>query len=189
MSARRAFLIAFLPVLAAASCRLRTAEQSASDAGTESDSPVVVGELAVAQRNCAQCHQSPDPADGILSGQTTPVPGTHSYGSNLTPDPDTGMDAWSTDAIVAALTQGMGPVGPQGNTLCPSMPAYSDMTPDEASAIAAYLQSLTPVWHPVPASVCPPCEPPPESGIPVPRSACEDDASAAGDGSDDANPE
>jgi mono/diheme cytochrome c family protein len=144
-------LATFALLLAVSACRLRHADGGASDAGTEPDSPVLLGELAVEQRNCAQCHQSPDPADGVLSGQTTPVPGTQAYGSNLTPDPDTGMDAWSADAIVAAITQG---VDPQGNALCPAMPAYSDMTADEASAIAAYLQSLTPVWRPIPASVC-----------------------------------
>ena len=78
------------------------------------------------------------------------------------------MDAWDAASIAAALTQGY---DSQGNPLCPAMPVYCDMSSDEAFAIAAYLQSLTPVWHPVPASVCPPYEPVPDSGIPVSRGA------------------
>jgi hypothetical protein len=155
-----------LPVvlLAATGCRAKVGESS--DAGAEPDSPVTRGALAVEQRNCGKCHQSPDPLDGVLSGQTTPVASSQAYGSNLTPDPDTGMDAWDAGAIVAALTQG---IDSQGNPLCPAMPVYCDMTPDEATSIAAYLQSLVPVWHPIPASTCPPYEPLPDSGIPVLR--------------------
>jgi hypothetical protein len=81
------------------------------------------------------------------------VPGTHSYGSNLTPDPDTGMDSWDAGSIAQAilLRQGL-----DGGALCSTMPAYTDagMGTQEAFSIAAYLQSLTPVWRPIPASTC-----------------------------------
>jgi mono/diheme cytochrome c family protein len=164
MAVDKRIQILLVLLFAGTGCRERV--DASSDAGSEPDSPVTRGELAVQQRNCGQCHQSPNPSDGVLSGQTTPVPGSQAYGSNLTPDPDTGMDAWDVGTIVAALTQG---VDSQGNPLCPAMPAYCDMTPDEANSIAVYLQSLTPVWHPVPASVCPPYEPLPDSGIPVLR--------------------
>jgi mono/diheme cytochrome c family protein len=121
------------------------------------------GYLAVQARQCGQCHQSSDPADGVLSGQTTPVPTTQTYGSNLTPDPDTGMDAWDAATIATSILQA---VDDQNNRLCPSMPSYADagMTSDEALSIAAYLQSLAPVWHPVPASRCPPVKPSGEDG-------------------------
>jgi nicotinate dehydrogenase subunit B len=134
---------------------------SASDAGTFDGSPTSErGYAAVQARGCGECHQSPDPRDGVLSGQTTPRPGTRSYGSNLTPDPDTGMDAWDAGSIAAAVLYG---ADDQGALLCPPMPAFVEagMAPDEALSIAAYLQSLTPVWHLVPASECvrPPMEP------------------------------
>ncbi len=167
--AKARLVAAFLLPFGLGSCRLRS-DGASTDAGAEPDSPVALGQLAVLKRNCAACHQSPDPSDGVLSGQTTPVAGAQAYGSNLTPDPDTGMDAWSAADIAIALTQG---IDPQGNPLCPAMPVYCDMGADEALAIAAYLQSLTPAWHPVPPSVCPPYEPLPESGIPVPREGCD----------------
>jgi hypothetical protein len=96
----------------------------------------------------------------VLSGQTTPLAGTQSYGSNLTPDPDTGMDAWDAGSIAEAVFHS---VDSHGVPLCPSMPAYADagMSSDEALAIAVYLQQLTPVWHAVPASTCPSGVPPP----------------------------
>jgi hypothetical protein len=128
---------------------------AAADAGTSDGPTVQEGRIAVTVRRCDQCHQSPNPADGVLSGQTTPVPGTtQSYGSNLTPDPDTGMDGWDAGTIAGSLLVG---TDDQGRALCPSMPRWADagMSQDEASSIALYLQSLTPVWHRVPPSRCP----------------------------------
>jgi mono/diheme cytochrome c family protein len=120
-----------------------------SDAGPT----VAQGAAFVRARQCGECHQSPDLGDGLLSGQATPIPGTRSYGANLTPDPDTGMDAWDAASIGEAVLHG---VDNQGAPLCSAMPTYADagMGSDEALAIAAYLRSLTPVWHSVPASTC-----------------------------------
>jgi hypothetical protein len=156
MSARCWLLLAALFVLGG--CRLDSGSSS-DDGGTapdvDVDSPAGQGMLAAQARQCGQCHQSPNPGDGVLSGQTTPVPGSHAYGSNLTPDPDTGMDSWDAGSIALAILSRQ---GADGGTLCKTMPAYSDagMGKGEALAIAAYLQSLTPVWHPVPASACSP---------------------------------
>jgi len=133
-------------------------EAGAGDGGLAADvnleSAAGQGYLAVQARGCGQCHQSPNPADGTLSGQTSAVVGTSAYGSNLTPDPDTGMDAWDAGTIAQSVLHAR---DEQGQPLCPAMPAYADggMTSGEAFAIATYLQSLTAVWHPVPASVCP----------------------------------
>jgi hypothetical protein len=119
------------------------------------DSSIDLGVLAVSTYGCSQCHQSADPEAGVLSGQATPVPGSMAYGSNLTPDPDTGMDAWEAGVIGRAILQAE---DEDRNPLCPQMPAYGDagMTAAQAESIALYLQSLPAVWHPVPRSVCPP---------------------------------
>jgi hypothetical protein len=142
-------------------------DAAAADAGEAADvnveSAAGQGYLALAARGCGQCHQSPDPQDGLLSGQTATVAGTQAYGSNLTPDPDTGMDAWDAGTIARSVLDG---VDEQGHPLCPAMPAYADAGMDaaEALAIATYLQTLTPVWHPVPASRCPPLKPAGDGG-------------------------
>jgi mono/diheme cytochrome c family protein len=143
------------------------AEAGTGDAGlladVNTDSMAGQGYLAVEARGCGQCHQSPNPADGVLSGQTTAVAGTLAYGSNLTPDPETGMDSWDAGTIARSVLHA---VDDQSHPLCPAMPPYADagMASDEALAIAAYLQTLTPVWHPVPASTCPPLKPAGDGG-------------------------
>lgn len=151
--------IAVALCLFAAACDVRS-QATPPDAGQDGgqlpvdvDSAAGQGYLAVQSRGCAECHQSPDPTAGVLSGQTTPVPGTLSYGSNLTPDPDTGMDFWDAATIATGVLNG---VDEQGRPLCSAMPAYVEagMGTGEAFAIAAYLQSLPPVWRAIPASQC-----------------------------------
>jgi cytochrome c len=148
-SCRVGVVIAVAGVLLGCSQNKATVNAGAADSGPSAEN----GRVSVVVRDCAKCHQSRDPADGVLSGQSTPVEGTTSYGSNLTPDPDTGMDAWDGASIARAVLDG---VGDQGRPLCPAMPRGSDagMTDTEAMDIAAYLQALPPVWHAVPASRC-----------------------------------
>jgi mono/diheme cytochrome c family protein len=140
---------------AVAACRVRNGDSGGGATDAAADSSAATGALAVSAYGCAQCHQPSDPADGVLSGQTIPVPGSQAYGSNLTPDPDTGMDAWEAGTIATAILQARDNLG---NPLCPQMPAYEDagMSEEVAAAIAVYLQGIPAVWHPVPPSVCPP---------------------------------
>jgi hypothetical protein len=151
--ARFASLAIFASVLA--SCRVRADDSGGGSIDAAPDSVAAAGALAVSAYGCARCHQSSDRADGVLSGQTIPVPGSQAYGSNLTPDPDTGMDAWEAGTIAAAILKAKDNLG---NPLCPQMPAYEDagMSEEAAATIAVYLQGLPAVWHPVPESVCPP---------------------------------
>ena len=133
------------------------------DLASSSDQ-IAAGKRYVAQRKCGGCHQSPSKADGILSGQTSPQPETMAYGDNLTPDVATGLGAWADIEIVRAMRTG---VDHDQMELCPTMPRYdgSDtavpaMTDLEADLIVAYLRSLPAVTRAIPASVCPPIEPP-----------------------------
>jgi mono/diheme cytochrome c family protein len=75
-------------------------------------------------------------------------------GRNLTPDKETGLGDWTREQIVAAITTG---VRPDGRVLAPIMPwrALSRLTPADAEAIAAYLQSLPPVKNAVPGPFAP----------------------------------
>ncbi len=146
-----------LILLCASACRQRSSS-GGDDGGAalpppeaDPDSGVGRGYAAVIARNCAECHQPSDPVDGVLSGQTTPVAGTSDYGSNLTPDPDTGLDGWTAHDVAVALQAG---TNLDGGALCPSMPRYPEITDDEGSDIAAYLASLVPVRRPIPASGC-----------------------------------
>jgi hypothetical protein len=109
---------------------------------------VTRGRQAVLARGCPACH---DPGDGSLSGQLQPRPGTHAYGSNLTPDDDTGLGHWTEDQIVRALRDGL---DDQGVPLCAVMPRFSSMALDEAQAVAAYLRTLPPRKVQIPDTSC-----------------------------------
>jgi len=138
-------------------CSTGTASTPDGDAGA-ADAPldrIAAGELAVRRRACGSCHQSSDPADGILSGQTTPRLGTLAYPANLTPDVETGIGRWSTARIVFAIRHG---VDVDDQPLCATMPRF-DLEDEEAYAIAEYLKSVPPVHRVIPASTCPPLKP------------------------------
>ncbi|MFO0607967.1 MAG: cytochrome c [Polyangiales bacterium] len=125
--------------------------------GCGSDTPAAGGVSAargqslVASNVCGSCHQSSNAADGILSGQTSPRPGTMAYGVNLTPDNDTGIGSWTTAQIVTAIRTG---VDDEGESLCSTMPRYATMSDDDAASIAAYLKSIPAVHREVPESMC-----------------------------------
>jgi len=77
-----------------------------------------------------------------------------SYASNLTPDIETGLGEWNEADILKALRTGM---RPDGTTLLPPMPwqDFAALTDEDANAIVAFLRSLKPVNHQVPARVPP----------------------------------
>src|SRR6266700_4892409 len=74
------------------------------------------------------------------------------HGSNITPDSDTGIGAWSERDIKRLLTEG---VRPNGVPVAPQMPYgfYRILTPRDRDAIAAYLKTVTPVSNEVPSPV------------------------------------
>jgi hypothetical protein len=73
---------------------------------------------------------------------------------NLTPDNQTGIGKWSVKDIVIAITKGR---LPDGRELAPAMPwrSYSNLSPTDADAIAAYLKSLPPTASMVRQPVAP----------------------------------
>lgn len=150
------------------------------DAGDGADmtpaDPVLRGQRYVAARGCPTCHQSSNPADGTLSGTTQPRRGTMAYPANLTPDGETGIGSWSDDLVIRAMRSG---IDDEESPLCPPMPHFDGsggdgraMTDDEAQSIVAYLRSLPPVHHEIPASSCPPLKSPSDDGadmaVPLP---------------------
>ncbi|MFV3127505.1 c-type cytochrome [Niveispirillum sp. KHB5.9] len=115
------------------------------------------GAYLVGIMGCGDCHTAgtmqgkPDmarPLGGSDVGWQVPGMGVF-VGSNLTPDRETGLGAWSDAEIVTALRTG---VRPDGRQLAPVMPymGYKNMTDADADAIVAYLRSLKPVSTKVP---------------------------------------
>ena len=111
--------------------------------------------------NCWACHgsegsKSPDePQAGGLEFDLTEIgpPGGfgYLYGSNVTPDPETGIGAWSDGEVVRALREGL---DREGHLIFPIMEAewWSGLSDQDALAIVAYMRSLTPIRNEVPDS-------------------------------------
>jgi mono/diheme cytochrome c family protein len=69
-------------------------------------------------------------------------------GSNITPDPDTGIGVWSEADVKRSLVDG---VRPNGVPLAPQMPFafYKILTPRDLDAVVAYVRSVAPVRNEV----------------------------------------
>ena len=108
--------------------------------------PVARGEYLARAADCAACHTVPGgkPFAGGLAFKL-PMIGTI-YSTNITPDKDTGIGAWSDDEFVRALHEG---IGKDGEHLYPAFPytSYALMTRDDALAIKSYLFSLKPIKY------------------------------------------
>jgi mono/diheme cytochrome c family protein len=65
---------------------------------------------------------------------------------NITPDPETGIGAWSRADIARYLRTGSRPDGGVAQSLMAGLivSSYAHLTPHEADAIAAYLKTLPP---------------------------------------------
>lgn len=121
-------------------------------AAASGDSSVARGEYLVRSVSvCGHCHAADrKDADGPLSGGIEFKDwriGT-ARGSNLTPDPETGLGNWSEAEIVRAIRNGQ---HRDGRLLAPVMPYewFHEMPDADALAIARYLKSLPPVRNAV----------------------------------------
>ena len=106
--------------------------------------------------DCGGCH-----TEGALIGQPKPelelagstigfeVPELgYVFPPNLTSDPETGLGKWSIDDIKRAVVTGE---RPDGRILAVMpWPSYAALTPEDATALAAYIKSLPPIRHAVP---------------------------------------
>jgi mono/diheme cytochrome c family protein len=102
---------------------------------------------------CHNCHTPMGPNgpqfDKALSGGLRfNDPPWDVTGSNITPDPETGIGKWSDADIKKALLEG---VRPNGGHLAEVMPSgfYKILTPGDLDGIVAYLRSLPPVKNKV----------------------------------------
>jgi len=108
---------------------------------------------------CDGCH-TPRGQGGVFimekrfsgGSQTWDTPQYTVKGSNITPDRDTGIGAWSEADLKRALTEG---VRPSGVPLAPQMPFafYKILTPHDLDAVVTYIRSATPVRNEVPLPV------------------------------------
>jgi mono/diheme cytochrome c family protein len=96
--------------------------------------------------DCAACHTARGGA-AYAGGRAVDTPFGRVMAPNITPDPDTGIGAWTADDFWNALHNG---IGNKGRLLYPAFPylSYTRVTRDDADALFAYLRSLPPARQP-----------------------------------------
>ena len=99
---------------------------------------------------CDLCH-TPRGKSGLImekrfsgGSQVWDTPAYTVRGTNITPDRETGIGAWSDEEIRRSLTDG---VHRHGRPLSPQMPFafYKILTPRDLDALVAYMRTITPV--------------------------------------------
>ena len=116
------------------------------------------GYLVNAVMVCDGCH-TPRGKSGLImekrfsgGSQVWDTPAYIVRGTNITPDRETGIGAWSDDDIKRSLTEGMHRLG---RSLSPQMPFtfYMILTRRDLDALVAYMRSVEPVRNEVQAPV------------------------------------
>jgi mono/diheme cytochrome c family protein len=104
--------------------------------------------------DCAACHTLPGGSREYAGGRPIETPFGIVVSSNITPDRETGIGAWTDEEFIAALTNG---TGRNGTHLYPAMPYtyLTRVTREDALAIRQYLNTLDPVHNPVRANQLP----------------------------------
>src|SRR5215469_14526194 len=98
--------------------------------------------------DCAACHTLPGSGYDFAGGRAIETPFGQILTPNITPDPETGIGAWTDEEFVNALTKG---TGRDGTRLYPAMPYtyYTKLRRDDALEIRAYLNTVPAVRNPV----------------------------------------
>jgi|SRR5580658_9268768 mono/diheme cytochrome c family protein len=111
------------------------------------------GEALAAAGHCASCHTRPG-GQYYAGGYGVNTPFGIVYGTNITPDPKTGIGTWPLEAFLRAMRDG---VARDGSHLFPAFPynAYTKLTDDDLKALYAYLMTRQPVSATVPPNTVP----------------------------------
>ena len=114
---------------------------------------VAKGAALSAAGHCVACHTRPG-GEPFAGGYGLNTPFGIVYGTNITPDPDTGIGRWSPEAFARAMREG---VSQNGSHLFPAFPyyAFTGLYDDDVKALYAYLMTRPPVRATVPANTIP----------------------------------
>ena len=114
---------------------------------------VARGEALAAVGHCASCHTGSN-GQPFAGGYGLHTPFGIIYGSNITPDPKTGIGLWSSQAFARAMREG---VSRDGSHLFPAFPYYSytKLSDADIEALYAYLMTRPAVTATPPANTLP----------------------------------
>lgn len=145
---------------------------------TDGEELIERGRYLVNIANCYSCHTpfqpkfddfaSLDPEDAVglaldehtALDETRPFAGGRPFdlgpigvlfGSNLTPDPETGIGNWTDEEVKNAIRLGLTPEGRQMHPIMPYF-VFNKMAEADLDAIVAYLRTLEPIENEVPES-------------------------------------
>lgn len=121
----------------------KASAQRLAATGEEKTKLVARGKYLAAVADCAACHQSPDGAP-YAGGLAIDTPFGVLYGTNITPDKETGIGNYTAAEFYHAVADG---VRADGKWLYPAMPyvSYHTIRPEDSDAIYAYLMEQQPV--------------------------------------------
>jgi mono/diheme cytochrome c family protein len=104
---------------------------------------IAKGAQLAAIGNCNVCHTAPG-GKTYAGGRPLHTPFGTMYGTNITPDPDTGIGRWSYAAFARAMREG---VDREGRHLYPAFPYeyFTRLTDDDVRAIYAFVMTREPV--------------------------------------------
>jgi mono/diheme cytochrome c family protein len=112
------------------------------------------GRYLAAVADCFACHTVPNAGQPFAGARPIETPFGEITSSNITPDNDTGIGAWTDEQFDNAVRKG---VSPDGSRLYPAMPypSYTRMSRDDVLAIRAYLKTVEPVHQQVKSNTLP----------------------------------
>jgi mono/diheme cytochrome c family protein len=127
---------------------------SAADPDGQAFDRIEKGRYLTTVADCFACHTVLNVGKPFAGGRPIETPFGVITSSNITPDKETGIGAWSDQQFDDAVRRG---VRPDGSRLYPAMPfpAYTKMTRDDVLAIRAYLATVEPVHQPAKANTLP----------------------------------
>ncbi|PZP96683.1 MAG: aldehyde dehydrogenase [Variovorax paradoxus] len=120
---------------------------------TYSAATIERGRLLAAAGDCVVCHTAPG-GQPNTGGRGMDTPFGTVYTTNLTPDPASGIGAWSLAAFQRAMREG---ISRDGRHLYPAFPytAFTKMTDEDLTALYAYLMAQPAIAHQPPATQLP----------------------------------
>jgi mono/diheme cytochrome c family protein len=104
---------------------------------------VAHGAQLAALGDCYECHTA-DGGQAFAGGRALKTPFGTIHGTNITPDPETGIGGWSETAFMRAMREG---VDREGRHLYPAFPYdhFNRMTDADLHALYAFLMTREPV--------------------------------------------
>jgi mono/diheme cytochrome c family protein len=123
-------------------------------AGLQGFDEIERGRYLANSADCGSCHTLPGSSQLFAGGRSIETPFGSLVSPNITPDPDTGIGAWTDEEFDRAVRGGR---ARDGARLYPAMPFpyYAKMSREDVKAIRAYLSTIAPVHNKVTSDTLP----------------------------------